>query len=529
MSASESIEIEYSYDQLPYDSHPYEKTHPDHLATMAQIFGLQAPDPAQSRVLEIGCASGGNLIPLAIALPESQFLGFDLSRKELEEGQKLIDQLGLTNIQLEHCDILNFDRPDETFDYIICHGVFSWVPAEARAKIFQICQETLSENGLAYISYNTFPGWFMRGMVRQMLCFHARQFDDPNTQVEQARALLDFLNQAASKYDPTYHMLLQRELEIVRNRQNSYLYHEHLEEDNEPMFFYQFMEQANKVGLRYLCETQFSEMIPSQFSPEVTQTLKKLSSDIIHAEQYLDFLRNRTFRRTLLCRKDRELQRDLGADQLRGLRIRSSLKLPPLSIPLDRPGDLGFTSPAGLTATISSPLLKQGLAAICQRYPNYVRFDDLPGLISSQDSPTIRDSSKLNQDYEELASMLLQLWGQDLIEIRSAPVRQAMSVPNSPKTTSLILSQLENGDYVTNLKHEMIQLNDMDRHLLRCLDRDAAGRREYFRERIAAKELVVSTYDEQGACEMDNDQLDQLITQGLQRLVDQALLLPEKK
>ena len=77
-----------------------------------------------------------------------------------------------------------------------------------------------------------------------MMCYHARQFQDPQTQVQQARALLDFLIDAGPVGDDQYHALLRRELEIVRGRQDSYLFHEHLEEDNDPLFFQEFIERA---------------------------------------------------------------------------------------------------------------------------------------------------------------------------------------------------------------------------------------------------------------------------------------------
>jgi len=524
----ETEQVVFSYDQLPYDSHPFDRTHPDHLATMGRLFGLASPDPARSRVLEIGCASGGNLVPMAVSLPDSEFVGFDLSRRELDDGQKVIDTIGLENISFEHADILEFNRPGETFDYIICHGVFSWVSAEARQRIFEICRDHLSENGIAYISYNTFPGWFMRGMVRQMLCFHARQFSDPKTQVEQARALLDFLNKAAKSYDPTYHALLQRELEIVKHRKDSYLFHEHLEEDNDPLFFYQFAEQASQNGLRYLSETQFSEMVPTRFSPEITQTLQKLSRDIIHAEQYLDFLRNRTFRRTLLCRADRTLQRELGADQLQRMQIRCRMKPQPTTVPPTQPGKQQFKNEQGMSATVAHPVLKQALLGLCNRWPHYVPFAELPHLANADAGPVVRDSARWQEDQREIASLCLQMLGQNLIEIRGDPVRYATTLPAQPETSPLVTFQLGRGPFVTNLRHEMIKLNDMDRHLLQCLSQDAAGRRDYFLQRMKTGELVITAFDGTGDRPVGPEQIDELIAHGLQRLVELALILPEE-
>jgi len=125
------------------------------------------PDIRKCRVLELACADGSNLIPMACALPESVFLGIDLSQRQVKAGQQTIAALGLTNIELRPLDIREVDESFGTFDYIIAHGIYSWVPADVQDRILEICRERLSENGVAYISYNTNPGWRMRGMMRE--------------------------------------------------------------------------------------------------------------------------------------------------------------------------------------------------------------------------------------------------------------------------------------------------------------------------------------------------------------------------
>ena len=57
------------YDRIPYRSLPYPLTRPAHIAAIAQTFGLAVPAVTTARVLEIGCAGGGNIIPLAAAFP----------------------------------------------------------------------------------------------------------------------------------------------------------------------------------------------------------------------------------------------------------------------------------------------------------------------------------------------------------------------------------------------------------------------------------------------------------------------------
>ena len=158
---------------------------------MARIFGVSTPDIAACRVLELGCASGGNLIPMAFNLPRSEFVGVDLSRHQVDDGRSVIRDLGLSNIRIEHASILDIGPDFGTFDYIICHGVFSWVDEPVQEKILQVASDNLSASGVAYISYNTYPGWHMREGVRRMMRYHTRQFDEPQEQIDRRVRLRD--------------------------------------------------------------------------------------------------------------------------------------------------------------------------------------------------------------------------------------------------------------------------------------------------------------------------------------------------
>jgi len=187
----------YSYDELPYDSHPFVQTTPSRLATVATLFGMNPVPIDKCRVLELGSAAGGNIAPLAELYPDSEFVGVDLSARQIADGQKVVQAAGLKNITLRHASITDVDESYGKFDYIICHGVFSWVPDPVRQKILAVSAALLNPQGVAYVSYNTYPGWHMRGMIRDMMRFHAMLFDTPARRVEQARALLDFLAQSA--------------------------------------------------------------------------------------------------------------------------------------------------------------------------------------------------------------------------------------------------------------------------------------------------------------------------------------------
>ena len=118
-----------SYDKVPYFSQAYAQSHPDRLAATAKLFGMTPAPLGDCRVLELGCASGGNLIPMAVQLPGSSFLGIDLSVRQIADGKAIVEQLQLRNIELRQMDITAVDSSLGKFDYIIAHGVYSWVPS----------------------------------------------------------------------------------------------------------------------------------------------------------------------------------------------------------------------------------------------------------------------------------------------------------------------------------------------------------------------------------------------------------------
>ena len=515
-----------SYEVLPYQSHPFVESHPDTLAVIGRLFGLRPPGVGGCRVLELGCASGGNLIPMALALPGARFLGIDASSRQVEAGRETIAALGLGNVELQDRDIAGLPDDLGTFDYIICHGVYSWVPEAVQAKILGRIAASLAEQGVAYLSYNTYPGWHLRGMVRGMLGFHARKFDGPAEQVKQARAFLDVLTRSAWSPESTYARFLEEQAARLRPEGDDYLYHEFLEPENRPVYYRDLVDRAGEAGLACLADARLGSMLPF-VPPALKETLGRLSSDPVDQEQYLDFLRNRAFRRTLLCRAGSERTIEPQPEALGTLWVTALVPSMGASVDLESAAPEEFQTPAGSVLTIADPLLKAALVVLAEHWPRPIPFDDLWAEAHAriESGPSV---ASLVEDPAILAAPLIQGYAGGWVGLHAHPVDFATEPGDRPVASPLARRQVEAGDRATNLRHQVVDLGRFDRQVLRLLDgtRDREAIVGALITLIAEGALTIRSDD---PSEPTPDRARQIVRdsleQSLQRLAVSALLM----
>jgi methyltransferase-like protein/SAM-dependent methyltransferase len=464
-----------SYDEMPYDSHPFVQTHPSRLFAIGTLFGMKPAPVQRCRVLELACAGGGNLIPMAEYLPDSEFVGIDLSAKQIQEGREIIEQLGLKNLTLRQANILDVDAAYGTFDYIIAHGVYSWVPVAVRQKVMDICAKQLNPNGIAYISYNTYPGWHMRGMIRDMMRYHSGRFNQPTERVRQARALLDFLAQSVKQEGP-FSQLLKAELETIRPQADHYLYHEHLEEVNDPVYFHQFAEMAKAKGLKYLGEARVGTMVTGNFGPDIEKTLRILASDQIQAEQYMDFLRNRLFRETLLCKEQVQPNWTVQPEVMRSLHIASAAR-PTLAegqteINITDESPIAYRTPSGMSMTTNRPLLKCAMTVMQEAFPATVPFDVLRRQAREKlGGGDLSNPRQAAEDTNLIAVGVLNCYmSSDLVELHGMPVTFARAPSEKPVALPHVRIMAAKTGVVSNRRHEVVRLNELDKQLIPLLD-----------------------------------------------------------
>jgi methyltransferase-like protein/2-polyprenyl-3-methyl-5-hydroxy-6-metoxy-1,4-benzoquinol methylase len=485
------------FDVLPYPHRAFAQTHPDVLATVATVFGMTPPAVETARVLELGCASGGNLIPIAEMLPRARLVGIDASGRQIDAGRAVVRSLGLQNIDLRREELAGF-ADEGPFDYIICHGVFSWVPAAARARILELCATRLAPNGVAYVSYNVYPGWHLHGMLRAAMQWHTRRVQHPVEKARRAKELLDFLSATAPleggpagtalghTFGGGYGMMLKGLADQLRALSESNLYHDYLAEQNEPVHFHEFIEQATASGLQYLGEAAPEMMTTAGLGEQVEQALRRVAGDWIEAEQYLDYVRNRAFRQTLLVRADAKLHRQIDAQWVRSLYAGSPVEPVPES-EAPAPGLLSaggartappgepetFKHPRGSTVAVANPMLRAAMKALADAWPGRLSFAQLTSATWQRmglgpADPTGAGGTAAAE--KKLCALLLQGYFTGMVELSARPATWATDLSDRPAARRLARLQAETDDTVTTLRHQNLKLNRTARHVLRLLD-----------------------------------------------------------
>ncbi len=297
------------YKELGYKSYPFPFTTPAYLEAYGTLVGLNTPPAKTARVLELGATYGGNIISQAVHNPEATFVGIELSQDQVEKGNKIISEAKLDNVSLIQGDIMNFDETLGTFDYIIAHGFYSWISDEMKAKLLDIISNHLADNGIAYVSYNTYPGWHTMEEVRQLMLFANRGHDEltHKEKVLRGKTVGSLVGSQILNYDN----LKERNskflgaLRSVMQKDDYYVGHDHLEPHNDPCYFYQFNDHLKAHNLTYVCDADLTLSMVRTYDESIADKLEKLAPNSqADQEQYLDFMLDTTFRKSIICKAD---------------------------------------------------------------------------------------------------------------------------------------------------------------------------------------------------------------------------------
>jgi len=382
------------YDQVLYPNTPFRQTHPDRLATLAILFGMEPAPVPQCRVLEVGCGDGGNLIPMAFENPGAQFLGLDTGAVSIRAGNQEIETLGLSNIRLEQMDVMDAGPELGTFDYVIAHGFYSWVPEPVRDKLMALTKAILAPQGVAYFSYNVLPGGRIRQMFREMMLFHLGGETEFGARIEGAHQMVRWFRASQPKEGES--SILDAQVESVLSRTPHVLFHDELSPYYHPVYFHEFAAHAARSGLQFLSEANYFDSQPGTLPAEVVAEIEKAAKgDRIVREQYFDFMKCRMFRQTLLCHQDVVLAAAPLPARLAGLRVTSTVK------PVSKRPDLSpgvaeeFRGWKGAGVTTAHSTTKALMLMLADAWPQTLCVSDLAEAVSRQtgESPDPEESA----------------------------------------------------------------------------------------------------------------------------------------
>jgi trans-aconitate methyltransferase len=432
-----------------YKTFARKETHPARIGAIARLYGVNAAPVNQCAVFEIGCGDGSNIISLAARYPNSRFVGIDLSQELIEKGRREAETLELSNIELISGDISEYRPTVASFDYVICHGVYSWVSPSVRQAILDRAVTALSSQGVLFVSYNTLPGWRQRGALRDIMGVGASfvEQDGDVARLENAMAFLSLITEHSTAITP----YVREAAERLKNSDPSYIIQEFLGEYNTPFMFTDFMRDAASTGFQFLSEARVVMMSSEDLSPEVNEVLDSLSDNIVAREQVIDVARNRMFRETLLCHGSVALDRGLSSSVFKQLYFVATY-LPKSSKIAE--GELAFVErfsgrdisvPAGECATV--------LKVIANLGPRGARFEEIAQV-----------TSKLHGlEEEELFKVVYTLWKTGFIDGLTAPV---CGVNDLAAVNPVARRQAVEGSLVTSELHESFNLSAEERAVL---------------------------------------------------------------
>ena len=443
------------YYAVAYAAQSNALSHPEHMAVVATLFGLEPADVANCHVLELGCSDGANLLPMAANLPEAHFVGCDLSPRAIAAARRSLAELGLDNVAFFQGDLSALPEAMGEFDYVIAHGVYSWVPASVREAMFALAGRRLKHDGVMFVSYNVYPGCHVRQAVWEVLRLHIERIDGAPARLEAARAFAAALAEPGATQNPV-DALLRHEFKRVAQITDSALYHDDLAEPNDPVYFREFAAHAARHGLKFLAEAKLA-MTQADASPSMQRFLA--GRDRIEREQLLDFAQLRRFRQSLLCRADSATGFAIAPERVAPMWIGASAQL--LRTVAEGKPPVG-AGQAGAPTSDEAKVLRSLFEWMIAIAPETMPVSDVAARLAWSPPAETRRS---------LEAILVDACVQGSLRLSLRPPALVAVAGDRPKAGSFARWQAGHGVAVTNLQHETMQVRDANAlRLLALLD-----------------------------------------------------------
>lgn len=433
---TESEKLAKEYDEVPYVSYPFEFCAPEFLRTKAILFGLNPVPLETARVLEMGCASGNNLFRFSSLYPDSYTLGIDISKVEVDHAHELLGNFKLKNIEFKNVSITDLDESYGKFDYIICHGLYSWVPDEVAEKILENGKKLLSKNGVMLVSYNALPAWNTISTIRQLMLYHTQHLSSPAEKFEQGKLILQFIAEATAGDNSPYGKFIQEFIGTLATVGDDYIWHEYFGALSKPYYFHEFVEKARSYELNYLCDQSFSFMHAGNLPPKTVEALGTIP-DTVKVIQYLDFIRNTQFKINLLCHDDVVINRTLDTNKLDNMYF-SATDLQPSDAENQNTYltqelvDFRFT--AGTNVKVTLPEQKALMYTLAENVANPLRINQIEAIVTKKLANANLVTDMVKSALVDLISRLLLA---DALYIFADKPKTSFEISEKPKSTSL--------------------------------------------------------------------------------------------
>lgn len=451
MEGDENLEpIQTAYDEVQYPSALYRTTHPEHLAAIARLHGLAAADPRHARVLEIAGGDGFNVLAMAVALPDAQFVNFDLAPTAVARGQALVAASGLANARIEVGDVVEAaDTMEGTFDYVIAHGLYAWVPPTVQEATMRLIDRVLAPEGVAYISYNALPGCHLRKAIRDMLLFELEGIADRDDRLRHAAVILEDFGRDRPD-DSLSQAALRKTARLMRQKDLHTLFHDELGDIYDPKELRQIVAEAAAHNLAYLTESQPGGLfhgLPGRAIDDVT---------VVREAQLADYRDLSFFHQSLFVRPGRD-----------PLRVPDDALL--CSLLAGVPAGLRRTGPT--TFHVGEGEFEVDDAALADFLEMVVRH-----------APVRVPLARFAQSPQHCEA-ILQLVNRGIVELHSLPFPGAVEPGDRPSANCLLRAMIERGETrLSTLDHRSIDIVEQGpRWFLSLLD----GSRD--RDELAAR------------------------------------------
>ena len=381
-------------------------------------------------------------------MPDATFVGIDNAAVPIARANAVVERLGLDNVSFHQVGIEAYEPPAEGFDYVIAHGVFSWVPDHVRDALLALCGRVLAGDGVAYVSYNALPGGHLRTMLRDALATHLSP-GSPAERVAETPQVPRVAHRGRRVRRGARPHARPRGARGDRQRRRVPL--PRRPRRGQPAVRPGAISSRAREphGLRFLAEAQFSEMQPDVLPPDLRATAERID-DRVRREEYLDLLKERRFRQTLLCRADRGLTPEPAPERLRGMAVSGALR----RTVDETTRKVTFLGPGAAHVVTDHPLLVRVLGTVGEAWPSPIPVEELG---DERELPAIRD-------------MLLRSYAAALVRLHVHPPFVSTEPPERPRISAYARLEAAEGATVTTVRHTHHELDDATREVAVLLD-----------------------------------------------------------